>query len=40
MPSQVETAVVGGFLLEKEAIVEELEGQPASSTTDPNLFFE
>jgi hypothetical protein len=37
MSSQVGTVIVGGFLPKKEAVAEELEGQPASSTVDPNF---
>jgi hypothetical protein len=39
MSSLVGTVIVGGFLLEKKAIAEELGGQPASNITDPNIVF-
>jgi hypothetical protein len=40
MSSHVGTIVVGHFLPENEAAVEELGGQHSSSTTDPNFPFE
>jgi hypothetical protein len=41
MSSGVGTIVVGGFPLEKEAIVvEEIGGKHSSSATDPNFPFE
>jgi hypothetical protein len=40
MSSHVGIIVVGGFPPENEAIAEELGGQLASSSMDPNLFFE
>jgi hypothetical protein len=40
MSLNVGTIIVGGFSPEKEAVLEELGGQPASSAADPYLFFE
>jgi hypothetical protein len=40
MSSHVGTGVLGGFPPEKEAIAEELGGQPASSVVDPNSPFQ
>jgi hypothetical protein len=40
MSSHVGIGVVGCFSFEKEAVAEELRGQSASITADPNLFLD
>jgi hypothetical protein len=40
MSSHEGIIIVGGFSPEKEAVAEELGGQPTSSVTDPNFSFE
>jgi hypothetical protein len=39
MSSHIRTVVVGGFLPEKKAAAEELEGQHSSSVMDPSFSF-